>query len=353
MKAIRTLRLAGPAVCSAMLLATAVPATAASSPRWKVVYSKHFGGPANQSAFDSVVAPASGQAWAFGATSLVDSGGGRVQIAAHWVHGAWRNVPMPTALTDSIFQVSAASADDIWAVTTLGGFIVHSNGTRWTIAKQVPGNGEFTGVSAISRHDTWVFGGGGFTGGLGTWHYNGSHWRRDNTATADGLEHASAVSRTDIWAIGGRLTPYTQLYHYDGAKWTLARGRALTGLSFPDIVATSATEVWALAQRTGSALNAAWLYHLRHGRWSKIRLPWQVSPNRLIPDGAGGFWITGVAVSSSASWLMHVTRSGGWSRIPMPTIYVARIPGTQSFWGVGHLPRPPGSSAVIWLHGKA
>ena len=167
-------------------------------------------------------------------------------------------------------MASAPSANDIWAITGLGGYVLHWNGARWSRAKHLPGSGELTGATALGPKNVWVFGAGGFIGGLGTWHYNGRSWARQAAATKDGLATASAVSAKDIWAIGGSAAPDNMIYRYNGRAWKAVHSKTLSGQAFRGILATSDSDVWASVSNAGPK---AWLVH-RHGTtWSRVNVP--------------------------------------------------------------------------------
>jgi len=58
--------------------------------------------------------------------------------------------------------------------------VLHWNGVRWTVPLRLKQSGyhaDFTGVTALSPSNVWVFGGeqNGLTDlvGFGTWHFNG------------------------------------------------------------------------------------------------------------------------------------------------------------------------------------
>lgn len=105
--------------------------------------------------------PGTHDAWAFGGTN---SGGGSLPVgrpvAEHRASGKWRSSQLPSGLKGYISEVSAPSASDIWAITFLGGYILHWNGAHWSLSKHLTGAGELTGVTAFSAKNVWVFGGG-------------------------------------------------------------------------------------------------------------------------------------------------------------------------------------------------
>ena len=341
----------GACICAAaVVLSMAAPAQAAV-PGWRPFFRQHYGAPGSFSGYMAVLAPGKSAAWAFGGTAL--SGGtspfGR-PVAERWNGRAWRASPLPAGLHDTINAASAASATDIWAVTRFGGYVLHWNGVRWSLAKRLPGGGQLTGITALSAHDVWVFGGGGSTGGLGTWHFNGRAWRQW-TGNASGLENASAVSASNIWALGGTLTPFSTIMHFNGRSWRPVTARALSGLSFAEIRVLASNDIWATAI-AGTSNTPAWLVHFNGTQWTRIRIPWKIVPDRIAADGRGGLWLTAVGLTGQP-FVVHRTATGRWSRTPISTFLfgLALIPATSSLWGVGSATKRTGADAVIWAYG--
>jgi hypothetical protein len=337
---------------TALLLAVGAPAQAAST-GWHVVFTHHYGSPKNGSGYLTVTAPAGHDAWAFGGTDLSGATPG-APVAEHWNGTSWKSSALPSGLTGNIEAASADSPSDIWAVTQFGGDILHWTGTTWSVAEQLAGSGQLTGVTALSPTDVWVFGGGGFTGGLGTWHFDGSTWTQQ-TGSADGLEEASALSPTSIWAVGSNATsPANIITHYNGTTWAHVKASALSRLQFSGILALSSSDIWASATARDNGFKA-YLVHLSSSGWTRISLPWRVSPGSIASDGHGGIWVTAQA-QTSGSWAVHVSATGHLSRTLVASsgslFRLAQIPGTRSVLGAGLMPTTPtGSDATIWAYG--
>jgi hypothetical protein len=344
----------GACVCAvAMMLSMAAPAQAAAT-GWRLFFSHHYGAAANFSGYESVVSPGKSDAWAFGGAAL--SGGtaaAGTPVAEYWNGRSWRGSALPRGLHDAIIAASAASPTDVWAVTHFGGYILRWNGARWSLAKRLPGAGQLTGVTALSPGDVWVFGGGGFTGGLGTWHFNGRTWRQWK-GNAVGLERGSAVSPGDIWATRGTAAPDNTIMHFNGRSWLPVTAKALSGLQFQDIRAFSRTNIWVSATAATSNL-PAFLVHFNGTRWTRFELPWKVDVYSIAADGRGGLWTSGLRTTTSQPFVVHRSASGGWSRTPVSTFLfdLALVPGTTSLWGVGSAATGvTGGDAVIWAYGK-
>ena len=361
-------RLAGglcAAACAALVAGSIVPvqaATGAAVPGWRQVYSKHYGVAANNSSFGTVVATSKDNAWALGGSDLSGGNGTKPQaVAAHWNGHGWSDVALPAGVPDDIDAASAPASNDIWAVTHLGGYILHWNGSHWSIAKRLKAGSallppQLTGVVALSATNVWVFGASGDTGGFGTWHYNGkawSEWRRD----AVNISVGSAVSATSIWAIGGLSAPQSAIVHFINGTWHLVSASALSGLQFGGIQAFSNTNIWVSASAATGSTVVSYLLHY-NGKWTRYKLPWSVlTTQHLASDGQGGLWLTTLSPSSGQTYAVHRTAKGAWARTSTFAIGqagvldLAHIPGTSSLWAVGLKAGKTNTSAVIWADG--
>lgn len=355
----RVTALAGSAVAALALAAAAPPALASADSAagsaapaasgWKVVYKHHFGSPASQNGFLTVVAPSRHQAWAFGGS---DDFSGH-PIAARWTGGKWRYAPLPAGLHGDIDAASASSPSNVWAISQLGEVVLHWNGHHWLVAKSwhITSEIQLTGVTAISPKDVWVFGSGGFTGGLGTWHYNGYSWKHVTSGAANGITKASAVSGSNIWAIGSRSAPQDSIVHYSHGRWRLQTAAALANHQFNGIVSISASSVWAY---TGPATGqpAGILLHYNGTSWSRVRFPGKPSAYGQLmgisADGHGGFWL------ETQHSILHRTATGRWASpranpehlftlTPIPGTSVVLAPGAATEAGVS-----TGSDAAVY-----
>jgi hypothetical protein len=336
---------------AALAISAAVPAFAASSPGWRRVDTVHFGAAGTPSEFAAIAPLSSSLAWAGG--GLGDGGG--VPRAYRWTGSAWKASALPTGLQGPIERISAQSGTDIWAIGgntqgTSGGYIVHYNGSKWSTSKRFAGFGELTGVTAFGPSNVWVFGGPGASPGFGTWQYNGTTWTEAATATSLGIVSASAVSPANMWAIGSVMVGGDSIFHYTGT-WTQAKASALSGLEFGDILAKSATNVWA----TAHGGTKAYLVHRTPSGWTRIAVPWPVNLTGITTDGQGGFWLTAFG-SSGAALVLHRSAAGNWTRTSLAqsgfASGIARIPGTTSLWATGDVNTSSGSNAVIWADGR-
>ena len=365
MRTIKRAGIAG-AIASAVVLAGTILPAQAATPGWRQVESHHFGPAKGYSGYETEAAFGKNNIWAFGGSDL---GGGTgtpgVPVAVHWNGHVWAAATMPAGVTGAIGAVSAPAANDIWAITQYGGWILHYNGKSWTVAKHLPSTSggmdlQFTGIQAFSTSNVWVFGGGGEGPGMGTWHYDGHTWRHETTAaTGLGISFASAVSASNIWASGSDgNAPEDQLEHFNGHTWTAVHNSALTNLQFNGIAALSAANIWGIAPlESGSSTKTYLLHYSNH--WSKVALPsGLVIGSSVSSDGHGGLWMTAATdTSTTPHWYaLHSAPGNKWTKYAIngwvggftPVL----IPGTTSAVLGGFVTAKTGGSAVVWAYGS-
>lgn len=329
------------------------------------------------SLYRAVVATGLNNAWALGGAHGTGGNDTPAPAIAHWNGSAWKVSGVPAGVNSSIIAASAPAANDIWAVTFQNGWILHYNGRVWAVAKHVTGQGEFTGITATSASNVWVFGGGGFEGGLGTWHFDGTKWTHVTTGQAVGLEFGSALSAKDIWAVGGTQAPQSAIERFNGTSWQLASTKGMPSgqLQFNGIWAASDQNVWVATDQFIASANRdqALLLHFNGSTWSTFTPPGGPTNSGSIStflaiasDGSGGVWLiedtsTGTSPSStSAEYMVHRTAAGTWLRTKIASgsssgssgpslLGLAHIPGTSSLWAVG---AAAGGNAVIWAFGS-
>lgn len=363
MKPARRFRFAAVAMASAAMLTLtqglAAAQTAASG--WRPVFTHHYGVATNYSGYSAVAAPAADDVWAFGTTN----GGGLpapgTPVAEVWNGTSWHSSPLPSGLTSTINSASFLSTGDGWAVTQVGGDILHWNGSQWSVAKVIPGaSSEYTtGVTAVTPDDVWVFGFSSVGPGPGTWHWNGKTWTQATGTVASMLEYGSAVSPSDIWALGSTSSgpAGNRLAHWTGSRWNLVTAPALSGLEFNDILALSASDVWATSLKIAGSKVTEHLLHYDGSQWTTVTDPYPgIQLISATPDGQGGLWFDSGPASSTA-WVLHYSAGGQWSRAKLTTGNMdgmAGAPGSTTLWGVGSVATAtPASNARVWSYTPA
>jgi hypothetical protein len=260
-------------------------------------------------------------------------------LIEHFDGGAWKIVPSPNPLGDTVSQlhsVSAVSAGDVWAVgVTHNGTLPsrtltqHWNGTAWKIvASPNPDSqlNELRGVAALSVNNVWAV---GFRSGTGTanpidtliLHWDGISWRQvaspNVTGVANQLFGITAISANDIWAVGyAGGAPLSM--HWNGSAWALVPVPRGSGSSNENLVAVSgaaSNDVWAVGVAHGIFTNQAFatIRHWDGARWTEKVC--RASSSSNPPDGYEGggpdAYFTGVsAAARNDVWAVGVRGSG-------------------------------------------
>lgn len=221
-----------------------------------------------------VAAISATNAWAVGYRSGTQNETPIETLILHWDGFAWTQVPSPNvpAGANQLFGMTPLSANDIWAVGSVGGapLALHWDGSAWSV---VPVNGhggmvgEFlTGISGTAGHDLWAVGQGrGFfsnRAGATLRHWNGVHWTLKVCYAASPsnpppdyegggpdsyLTGVSAAGSNEVWAVGVvGAGPFIR--HWDGEAWTqVTHPRAFPNSAVLRGVATSISgKAWAV-----------------------------------------------------------------------------------------------------------
>jgi alpha-tubulin suppressor-like RCC1 family protein len=265
---------------------------------------------------------------------------------------------------DTIQAISAASADDAWALVfgapTSGSpadLALHWDGTRWNLTQLAAPKGTtvsagtFTGIYDAGRGDAWVVGktpsplSSGLTRTL-IEHWNGTAWTivpsPDPAGGTSGNDELTAISGSgpdDIWALGDDFqnvnggTIRILLAHYNGTKWTAVPSPTPKGdEQFGNAIAVaSPTDAWAVGTQVGGSTGGLGIaFHWNGQSWASVKVP-----NKTVMDGGlEANDLTGVTIASptdvwvsathgngpvpSFPYLLHST-GGAFSAVPVPS----------------------------------
>jgi hypothetical protein len=328
-------------------------ARTASSRSWTLKIAIHYLPPStNRSEFD-VALQVKSAVWFFGGSN---EGGTGISYpkAERVMHGVPRSFKLPSGPYSWIEAAAAASPRAIWAVTYLGGSVMHWNGSTW---QTLPSGGwqsgtRFTGIAVASRTDIWAFGtaGAGYRG-AGAWRFDGTRWFSEG-GLADGIYQAAAAGPSDIWGIGGTKGGMGSLLRYNGRHWRRVRPRTLAGMRYSRIEMISRDDVWV----AGTVAGAPELGHYNGRAWTAISMPGTVPATWLCRDGRGGMWVVANS-GASPSVLLHRSASGAWSKSTVSlngadqVLACQLIPSKGGDWGAGVTAAPHGTAAAIYRYG--
>ena len=333
--------------------------------------------------FNAVSARTSTDAWAVGNFLGPNDDDGQVMLAEHWDGTAWSQVPTPNVVRfdEKLNAVSAAAANDVWAVGSIGRtsfkhtdpLAAHWDGTSWTIVPTPFTTGgsksALFGVANLGGGNAWAVG-RGETGHALAEHWDGSAWTviptpdpaapAGSTFTGSTLTAVSARAANDIWAVGNfttlkgtNVSTFTLTMHWNGSAWTIVPSPnpaipTPTGAdqSLNGVVEIAPNDAWAVGGTSdltgfqpakpiamhwnGTAWSLASLSNLGNGGLASVTAS---SPTSAWAVGAVGS-TTSVLHWNGTSWTPETTPVGPDGQ-PIMT-GVSAVPGSATeVWGVG------------------
>ena len=293
----------------------------------------------------------------------------------------WSIVESPNPLThvqSTLYSVSAASTNDVWAVGSSHNgslpsrtLIEHWDGTQWSIVTSPNPDtaqlNELRGVAALSANDAWAV---GYRGGthseppLATLilRWDGVRWRQvaspNIAGVANQLFGITVISPNDIWAVGSAGGSPLAL-HWNGSEWSVASMKTASGFSSERLTSVSGTasnDIWAVGEAKGFFTNQTFaiIRHWDGSRWREktCRAASASNPPDDYEGGGTGAYFTGVAAAASNDvWAVGVRGSGpmilhwdgrAWTAVSHPRAFpnaaalraVATVRGGGA-WSVG------------------
>jgi hypothetical protein len=369
------------AVAGVGLLALAgvlVPASAATSPPWRVV--KAFS-PAVGVWSDNLTAISARDSWstwlACGTGSCGSIGPGTLYYVEHWSGTSWNRVRVPASLTgaaENSVALGASSFRDMWLIdsprypsaTTR---VLRWDGRKW-YTQRIPAwavylnrSGSYNTTAAVfSPASVWIFNAGlNFAA-----RYNGHTWTRMRMPGY--ATEVSVLSQHDIWALGRRasapgLSTAQILMHWNGKSWHVVpvpqvRLPAGTDAYVGNLVALGPADAWVLRDemRGTAGATTTGLLHWNGRSWSRVAVPSGVSIiSDVTPDGHGGLWLAGNGPKPAYKWYLYHL-DGKWRRYDVPTAKgttlldltgLSWIPGTRSVWATANMLQPGANGKII------
>jgi hypothetical protein len=240
--------------------------------------------------------------------------------------------------TDILHAVAVAGPCDMWMVGFDGGsdqgsgqtLIEHwAGGGSWTVTPSPsPGQpfqagdqgDQLAAVSAVSATDVWAV---GFEATSAVnqalaLHWNGSTWAQvPLPGGTKSLNAVTALAGNNVWAAGTDRAGGALVLHYDGSSWsrspvppldTTGGGTQSAGLA--GLSATSASDVWAVGEQNTTGNGGIPLtLHWDGSAWSQVPTPSAARPdgkpiaalNSVSASSPADAWAVGTSLGSSPS----------------------------------------------------
>jgi len=287
---------------------------------WSTVPSPNAGTSSNF--LNGVAALSKRNVWAVGTYS---NGNGGLTLVEHWNGKRWKVIASPNikgSISDSLSGVAAIAKNNIWAVgsynnasNTQQTLIEHWNGASWSIVPSPNVASLFnalTAISAVSATDIWAVGNVSGANGFQRLieHWNGASWSIVQSSGTGQLTGVAAIASNNVWAVGSAASTnniQTLIEHWNGSTWSVvsSSGPGLASNTLNGVIAISANNVWAVGDDTNgvgpSATFAPLIEHWNGSSWSVVTSPLQ---------GTSGILNGIAAVSASNIWAVGDYRSG-------------------------------------------
>lgn len=303
-------------------------------------------------------------------------------LAMHWDGIQWSIVSTPTSGSDSpyILGLTAISHNDVWAVgwdTSASKVLtMHWDGIQWSHITTPDISAPYArlyAVSGVASNDVWAV---GYTEeSLSFWqtltmHWDGTAWSivtsPNSPPESIGLYGVAAVSRNDVWAVGGAVHNFifrAIILHWDGTVWNFYDlGTAQHLDTLYEVSAASSNDIWAVGvQDVPSTRTLA--MHWNGTAWARIASPNPVTQGSefedvsVLPSGealAAGYYIeagdvirrTLVEKWDGSAWTIQQTPNSGTSNNVLNGIAAV---SQGSSWAVGYHSVPGGTDAPLML----
>jgi hypothetical protein len=258
--------------------------------------------------------------------------------------------PNPGYYGNIIWGMTAAGKNDVWGVgvqatqESNNTLAIHWNGTSWSAVStpnpfpdcvdgDIMWSGQsLNGVAAVSRNDVWAVGGGCYSMHTLIEHWDGSAWEMvgsprlqigggDSWSTLTG---AAAISSSNVWAVGwqdsGVLQPLIE--HWNGTSWSVVPGASPRGGEsyLSSVSATGPNDVWAVG---GAAPNSNLVEHWNGSNWSVVSTPQPTRGSSLSAVTAispTNAWAVGSQRASTGAQVTFVLHWNGtsWTEVASP-----------------------------------
>jgi hypothetical protein len=291
-------------------------------------------------------------------------------LAEHWDGFAWASVPTPNPGigNDDLWGVAAipgatASPNNVWAVGDYTDAIsvehpmaIQWNGSGWNqFSPPSVGSGDnrLLGMAAVSATNIWAVGFSKVDNKTGTptrtlvERYDGSTWSavaspNRGPSTSDQLLSIVATSATDLWAVGRSVTAgvtQTLIEHYNGLAWSIATSPNASGSenTLYGVAALSPSSAWAVGDWTdGTGARRTSALQWDGAVWTSI-------PGATLgPGSTGGVLFSVSAVSPRNVWAVGANYATGPYSTPSGTL-VEHWDGTR--WNA--MPSPDGAAGAF------
>jgi hypothetical protein len=234
---------------------------------WVIVPSPNVGGPSTDNFLSDLAVISPSDIWAVGFYIDYAAGSERHTMSLHWNGTEWSVVATPSlgASYESLADVDASSADNVWAVgefigagSLLRTLTMRWNGSEWAIVPSpnpMENQSALKGITVLSASEAWAVGFHSQEGmGLSlTMRWNGANWSVVPSPNPGNFENTlnavDALSSSDVWAVGTYRNSSAQLgltMHWDGSVWNYVPEDGSSETELFDVTVIGPNDAWAV-----------------------------------------------------------------------------------------------------------
>lgn len=237
--------------------------------------------------------------WRYSGKSTSTSNPASITLTMHWDGTQWQTIASPNGPTanNTLVAISAASANDIWAVgnfSTSNMLVIHWDGQHWSSIAN-PTKGKFnivqlTSIKAFSADDVWMAGNTlDYKNNTVILHWDGAQWKTlANPPELSGIGGSfqttlDGATPDDIWAVSS-VGNGVMIEHWNGKQWKLSTPLPLTpdnNDALASVVAAGSDNAWTVG-RLGTS-SQGFRPTIEH--WNGHQ--WQVVPGPALSGGLG------------------------------------------------------------------
>ncbi|MHB8595453.1 MAG: CHAP domain-containing protein [Ktedonobacteraceae bacterium] len=283
--------------------------------------------------------------WAVG--YYINSTGSSYTLIEQWNGASWNVIPSPNpGILSNVFNsVVAFSASDIWAVGYYSDSIGYTdtlteqwNGTTWNVVPSSnagEGLNQLNSVTAVSSNDIWAVGYDGVLNGntyILTEQWNGSVWNvvpsSDSGNYLNQLNGVTAVSATDIWAVGyytdSNKYTYTLIEQWNGSLWNVipSPDPNVYGNQLNGVTVVSANNIWAVGYGSNSSGYPSLIEQWNGTTWNVVPSPdpnvYGNQLNSVTVVSADNIWAVGYDDNPSNQTFIEQWNGSVWNIVPSP-----------------------------------
>lgn len=191
----------------------------------------------------------------------------------HWDGQVWA-----AEYSGHYFKAISGAGGQVWAVGLSALIMSRSGGGAWAQQQGAPTEQQLNHVSALSANDAWAVGNAGTIV-----HFSGGDWHVVTSTIGADLHGVHMLSPIDGYAVGGLLNSSGVIARWDGVSWQQV---ITTATTLNSIFMVDSSEGWAVG-------NGGAIWHSAGNVWTQATSPTTYTLSAVAMDSASHGWAVG------------------------------------------------------------